>query len=69
MLDRLSLMGNRMILLPVFQLLQFDYWNGKENLIVINVSITSFTILDYVNSFKSTIKGNEDILLYKFNVI
>lgn len=69
MLDRLSLMGNRMILLPVFQLLQLDYWNGKENLIVINVSITSFTILDYVNSFKSTIKGNEDILLYKFNVI
>ena len=56
-----------MILLPVFQLLQLDYWNGKENLIVINVSITSFTILDYVNSFKSTIKGNEDILLYKFN--
>lgn len=69
MLDRLSLMGNRMILLPVFQLLQFDYWNGKENLIVIDASITSFTILDYVNSFKSTIKGNEDILLYKFNVI
>lgn len=69
MLDRLSLMENRMILLPVFQLLQLDYWNGKENLIVINVSITSFTILDYVNSFKSTIKGNEDILLYKFNVI
>lgn len=62
-------MGNKMILLPVFQLLQLDYWNGKENLIVINVSITSFTILDYVNSFKSTIKGNEDILLYKFNVI
>lgn len=62
-------MENRMILLPVFQLLQLDYWNGKENLIVINVSITSFTILDYVNSFKSTIKGNEDILLYKFNVI
>lgn len=62
-------MGNRMILLPVFQLLQFDYWNGKENLIVIDASITSFTILDYVNSFKSTIKGNEDILLYKFNVI
>lgn len=69
MLDRLSLMGNRMILLPVFQLLQLDYWNGKENLIVIDASITSFTILDYVNSFKSTIKGNEDILLYKFNVI
>lgn len=69
MLDRLSLMENRMILLPVFQLLQLDYWNGKKNLIVINVSITSFTILDYVNSFKSTIKGNEDILLYKFNVI
>lgn len=58
-----------MILLPVFQLLQLDYWNGKENLIVIDASITSFTILDYVNSFKSTIKGNEDILLYKFNVI
>lgn len=69
MLDRLSLMENRMILLPVFQLLQLDYWNGKENLIVIDASITSFTILDYVNSFKSTIKGNEDILLYKFNVI
>lgn len=69
MLDRLSLMGNKMILLPVFQLLQLDYWNGKENLIVIDASITSFTILDYVNSFKSTIKGNEDILLYKFNVI
>lgn len=62
-------MGNKMILLPVFQLLQLDYWNGKENLIVIDASITSFTILDYVNSFKSTIKGNEDILLYKFNVI
>lgn len=62
-------MENRMILLPVFQLLQLDYWNGKENLIVIDASITSFTILDYVNSFKSTIKGNEDILLYKFNVI